>query len=93
MCIFKKLIYAFLAMLGLRCCEGFSSFGGRGQSPGVVCGLLSAVASLVAEPGLSGTGSPAVVRGLSCSVAWDLPELGIEPISPALAGEFSTTEP
>ena len=24
---------------------------------------------------------------------WDLPELGIEPVSPALAGEFFTTEP
>ena len=24
---------------------------------------------------------------------WDLPESGIEPMSPALAGEFFTTEP
>ena len=24
---------------------------------------------------------------------WDLPESGIEPVSPALAGEFFTTEP
>ena len=24
---------------------------------------------------------------------WDIPGLGIEPVSPALAGEFFTTEP
>ena len=60
-------------MLGLRCREGFSLV--------VVCGLLTAVASLVAEhrlygswasviaaPGPEGTGSAVVVHGLSCSV-------------------------
>ena len=31
--------------------------------------------------------------GLSCPPPGDLPNLGIEPVSPALAGEFFTTEP
>ena len=36
----------------------------------------------------------AVVHGLSCSRACGiLPESGIEPTSPALAGEFFTTKP
>ena len=40
-------MYVFLAVLGLHCC--------RGSSLVVVVGLLTAVASLVAEHGLSGT--------------------------------------
>jgi len=35
-----------VAVLGLRCCRGFSLVA--------MCGLLIAVASLVAEPGLQG---------------------------------------
>ena len=43
-------IYLFLAALGLRCCaRAFSSCGERGLLFVVVCGLLIAVASLVAE--------------------------------------------
>ena len=46
-------IYLFLAALGLRCCmQAFSSCGERGLLLVVVCGLLTAVASLVAEHGL-----------------------------------------
>ena len=50
--IFKceNLLYFFLAVLCLRCCIWlFSSFRGGGCSPGVVLGLLVAVASLVPE--------------------------------------------
>ena len=44
--------FFFLAALGLCCCtRSFSSCGERGYSV-VVCGLLIAVASLVAEHGL-----------------------------------------
>ena len=50
---FKKfiyLIYLFLAVLGLCCYTGaFSSCGERGLLLVAVCGLLTAVASLVAE--------------------------------------------
>ena len=74
--------------------------------------LLSAVASLIAEHGLTGsrahglTGfgsgtSRALVHRLNCCGAeawllcglWDLFGPGIEPVSPALAGGFITTEP
>ena len=51
--IFKKFIYLSLAALGLRCCAwAFSSCGEQGLLFVVVCGLLIAVASLVAEHGL-----------------------------------------
>ena len=49
----KKFIYLFLAVLGLSCCtQAFSSCGERGLLFVAVCGLLTAVASLVAEHGL-----------------------------------------
>ena len=47
------LFYLFLAALGLHCCtRAFSSCGERGLLFVAVCGLLTAVASLVAEHGL-----------------------------------------
>ena len=53
---FKKFIYfvyLFLAVLGLHCCPwAFSSCGEWGLLFVVVCGLLIAVASPVAERGL-----------------------------------------
>ena len=93
------LIYLFLAVLGLRCYgRAFSSCGERGLLPVAVCGLLIAVASLVAEHGLqahrlprrlSSCGARAqLLRGL-----WDPPGSGLEPVSPALAGGFPTTAP
>ena len=46
-------IYLFLAALGLCCCTwAFSSCGEQGLLFIAVCGLLIAVASLVAEHGL-----------------------------------------
>ena len=49
-------INLFLAALGARCCAGFSLVGARRGYPLVaVCGLLIAVASLVAERRLEGT--------------------------------------
>ena len=48
-----KFIYLFLAALGLRCCaRAFSSCGEQGLLFVTVCGLLIAVASLVAGHGL-----------------------------------------
>ena len=48
-----KLIYLFLAALGLCCCmQAFSSCGEQGLLLVVVRGLLIAVASLVVECGL-----------------------------------------
>ena len=46
----NKFIYLFLAALGLRCCAwASSSCGEQGLLFVVVCGLLIALASLVAE--------------------------------------------
>ena len=88
-------INLFMAVLGLRfCARAFSSCGKRGPLFIVVRGPLTIAASLVAEHRLqtcrlSNCGSRAqLLRGM-----WDLPRPGLEPVSPALAGRFSTTAP
>ena len=58
-------------------------------------------ASVVAAHELSSCGSPALEHRLnSCGTGtqllcstWDDPRSGIKPVSPALAGEFFTTDP
>ena len=84
-----------MAVLGLRfCARAFSSCGERGPLFIAVRGPLTIAASLVAEHRLqtcrlSSCGSRAqLLRGM-----WDLPRPGLEPMSPALAGRFSTTAP
>ena len=84
-----------MAVLGLRfCVRAFSSCGKRGPLFIVVRGPLTIAASLVAEHRLqtrrlSSCGSRAqLLRGM-----WDLPRPGLIPVSPALAGRFSTTSP
>ena len=86
--------FLFLAV-GLRfCARAFSSYGERGPLFIAVHGPLTVAASLVAEHKLqthrlSSCGSRAqLLRGM-----WDLPRSGLEPVSPALAGRFSTTAP
>ena len=82
-----------MAVLGLHfCARAFSSCGERGPVFIAVCGPLTIAASLVAEHRLqtrrlSSCGSRTqLLRGM-----WDLPRPGLEPVSPALAGRFSTT--
>ena len=83
-------IYLFMGVLGLRfCARAFSSCGKRGPLFIAVRGPLTVAASLVAERRLSNYGSRAQ---LLCGM-WDLPRPGLEPVSPALAGRFSTTAP
>ena len=84
-----------MAVLGLRfCARAFSSCGKRGPLFIVVRGPLTIAASLVAEHRLqtrklSNCRSWAqLLRGM-----WDLPRPRLEPVSPALAGRFSTTVP
>ena len=84
-----------MAVLGLRfCARAFSSCGKRGPLFIAVRGPLTIAASLVVEHRLqtrrlSNHGSWAqLLRGM-----WDLPRPGLEPVSPALAGGFSTTAP
>ena len=84
-----------MAVLDLHfCAKAFSSCGKWGPLFITVCGPLTIAASFVAEHRLqtcrlSNCGSRAqLLRGL-----WDLPRPGLEPVSPALAGRFSTTAP
>ena len=84
-----------MALLGLRfCARAFSSCGKQGPLFIAVRGPLTVAASLVAEHRLqmrrlSNCGSRAqLLRGM-----WDPPRPGLEPVSPALAGRFSTTAP
>ena len=84
-----------MAVLGLCfCARAFSSCGKWGPLFIAVRGPLTIAASLVAEHRLqtrklSNCGSRAqLLRGM-----WDLPRPGLEPVSPALAGRFSTTAP
>ena len=84
-----------MAVLGLRfCARAFSSCGERGPLFITVRGPLTVAASLVAEHRLqtrrlSSCGSRAqLLPGM-----WDLPRPGLEPVSPALTGGFSTTTP
>ena len=84
-----------MAVLCLRfCARAFSSRGKRGPLFIVVRGPLTIVASLVVEHRLqmrrlSNCGSRAQpLRG-----TWDPPGPGVEPLSPALAGGFSTPVP
>ena len=84
-----------MAVLGLRfCARASSSCGERRPLFIAVRGPLTVAASLVAEHRLqmcrlSSCGSRAQpLRGM-----WDLSRPGLEPVSPALAGGFSTTAP
>ena len=84
-----------MAVLGLRfCARAFSSCGKWGPFFIAVRGPFTVVASLVAEHRLqtcrlSNCGS----RDQSLRGMWDLPRPGLKPVSPALAGRFSTTAP
>ena len=85
----------YIRTLGFRfCARAFSSCGKRGPLFIAVRGPLTIAASLVAEHRLqtcrlSSCGSRAQwLRGM-----WDLPRPGLEPMSPAVAGRFSTTAP
>ena len=84
-----------MAVLGLRfCARAFSSCGKRGPVFIAVRGPLTIAASVVVEHRLqtrrlSNCGSRAQ---LLCGM-WDLPRPGLEPVSPASAGRFSTTAP
>ena len=84
-----------MAVLGLRfCVRVFSSCGKRGPLLIAVRRPLTVADSLVAEHRLqtrrlSSCGSRVqLLRGM-----WDLPGPGLEPVSTALAGRFSTTAP
>ena len=84
-----------VALLGLRRCEQAflscsSLFGG--------CSWLQCLAHCsdlycYGAWALGAWASVVVARGLSCLETWGFSRPGFEPVSPALAGEFLTTEP
>ena len=86
--IYLWLCWVFVSVRGLSL---VAASGGHSSSP---CVGLSLSRPLVAEHRLqtrrlSNCGSRAqLLRGM-----WDLPRPGLEPVSPALAGRFSTTAP
>ena len=104
---FYLFIYLFLAVLGLCCCAQaflwlqrvgrYSSWGARASH----CGGLSLWSTGSRRTGFSSCGLQALGRRLnSCGSEavllrgmWDLPGPGLEAVSPALAGGFSTTAP
>ena len=94
-----------MAALGLHCCTDFSVVVvSKGYSLVAVHGSLIVVASLVAGHGLWGTWASGVVfLGSRAQAQWlwhtDLvapqhvgSSWGIDPMSPALAGRFFTTD-
>ena len=65
-----------------------------GHSSSRCAGLSPSRPLLLRSTGSRRAGSVIVAHGPSCSVACrDLPRPGLEPVSPALAGGFSTTAP
>ena len=84
-----------MAVLGLRfCVRAFSNCGKRGPLFIAMRGLLTIAASLVVEHRLQTRRlSNCVSRAQLLRGMWDLPRPGLEPVSPALAGSFSTTAP
>ena len=104
---FKKIIYyLFLALLGLCCCSGFPLVVASGDQSLLQCAgfslwwFLCYAEEALGLLGFHSCGSQALEHRLNicgaqtqllCST-WHLPRLGIEPVSPALAGGFFTTE-
>ena len=74
--------------------RAFSSCGKQGPLFIVVRGPLTVAASLAAEHRLQTRRlSNCDSRAQSLRGMWDPPRPGLEPVSPALAGRFSTTAP
>ena len=82
-------------MLGLRfCARAFSGCVKQGPLFFAVCGPLTIAASLVADHRLQTRRlSSCGTRAQPLHGMWDPPRPGLEPVSPALAGGFSTTAP
>ena len=84
-----------MAALGLRCCAwAFFSCGSGGHSSLWCSASLGGGFSCCRPWALGAWASLVVARGLKLLHGmWDLPGAGLEPMSPALAGGFSTTAP
>ena len=98
---FLNFIYLFIHLFISWLCWVFVSVGGLplvaasgGHSSSRCAGLSPSRPLLLRSTGSRRSGSVVVAHGPSCSGACGiLPEPGLEPVSPALAGRFSTTAP
>ena len=83
-----------MAVLGLHfCARAFSSCGKRGPLFIAVCGSLAIAASRCGAQVPDAQAQQLWLTGQLLRGMWDLPRPGLEPVSPALAGRFSTTAP
>ena len=84
-----------MAVLGLHSVQGLSLVAASGGHSSSRCaGLSLSRPLLLRSTGSRRAGSVIVAHGPSCSAACGiLPRPGLEPVSPALAGRFSTTAP
>lgn len=81
------------ATLQLRCRRLTARSCSRSRAQALGCPGLSTLACGLTSCDSQAPGSLVVAHRLSYSAVWDLPESGIEPLSPALAGRFFSTEP
>ena len=94
---FFKFIYLFIyfwlcwVFVSVRGLSLVAASGGHSASR--CAGLSLSRPLLLRSTGSRRAGSVVVAHGPSCSVACGLPRPGLEPMSPALAGRFSTTAP
>ena len=96
LCCFYNILpfILFLAVLGLCCFAHAFSGCSRGYSLLCCMGFSFQCYLLLQSTGSRHPGSVVVEHRLSCSEAMrNLPGPGIEPVSPALADRFFTTEP
>ena len=93
---FYLFVCSFLAAVGLCCCVwAFSGCGKQGLLFVATLAAFTEVASLVARAqalGCVGFSSCGTLAQLPCGM-WDLPGPRVEPVTPALEGEFLTPGP
>ena len=93
-CFFLNFYLFILALLGLRCCEGFPLVAGSGGYSLVVVKWASRCTGFSSRECALGHRLNSMVQWISLLRGmWNLPGSGIELVSPGLAGRFFTAEP
>lgn len=99
LCVFKNFIYLF--MIYFYACAGSSLLSLRQAGPTFSCGGSSRFSGFSccgqalghAPFNSCSMGSSLLAHRLGAPSMWDLPRLGIEPVSPELKEQFSATGP